>query len=467
MALYAGTLAVGAGAFLALRWLGRALPVTRLAEAPPVGGGHGEHLLASVLLALAAIIVAARALGWVMQRWLLQPPVIGEIAAGILLGPSVLGALAPAASEALLPATTAPYLGLLSKVGVVLFMFVVGLELDLSGRREGGLPALRTLGIANASVLAPFVAGSALALWLYPRYGSGVGLTPFSLFIGVALSVTAFPVLARILKDRGVHQTPLGVLALTCAAVDDVTAWVLLAFVVGITTTAVTGVLVTLVLVAAYLAAMFLVVRPLGARFAAWFERPERPIGASTLAPVFVALLLSAAATEHLGVHALFGAFLFGAVLPHQGRLAEALRHRIEDLVVVLLLPAFFAFTGMRTQVNLLHGASDWLACLAIVLVASAGKIGGATLAARVSGLSWRDSSALGALMNTRGLMELIVLDVGLELGVLGPRLFAMLVVMALSTTFFTTPLLAWLRALGSFGGGGLPAPGTAQGVKV
>ncbi len=437
---YAFMLLATAGVYLFIRGRGELL----LAPAPV--GAAGEHTLKhsttlqTVLLALAVIIILARSLGWVFQRWLRQPPVIGEIVAGLVLGPSVLGAIAPEAAGMLLPAAAAPFLGIISKVGVVLFMFLVGLELDPKLLRGNGHT---TLAISHASIVAPFLLGATLALGLYPLYSSSaVSFTVFSLFLGVSLSVTAFPVLARILTDRKVQSTPLGVTALTCAAIDDVSAWTLLALVISIASAQMGNVAWTLGAVAAYLLVMFVAVRPLLARFAAREDARTGPLSQSAMAVVFVGLLLSAVATEAAGVHALFGAFLLGAFLPHEGRLAEQVRVRLEDAVVVLFLPAFFAFTGMRTQIALVDGATDWLICGLIILVATVGKFGGSFAAARLTGMGWRESAALGVLMNTRGLMELIVLNVGLDMGVLSPTLFAMLVIMALVTTFATTPIL-------------------------
>lgn len=441
-AMYAALLVGTGGAYALVRSRGEGL------VAPPPGAGAASRLagsvhastLAQVLLALAVVTVASRALGWLMERRLGQPAVMGEIVAGLCLGPSLLGAVAPSVSATLLPAEATPGLGLLAKVGVVLFLFIVGLELDASVLKRS---SHATIAISHASIVAPFLLGATLALWLYPRYGTNdVSFTVFSLFCGVSLSVTAFPVLARILTDRRVHRTPLGVMALACAAVDDVTAWTLLALVVGVANARLSSAAVVVPLVAAYLATIALVVRPLLGKLAERVERDDREPSHATLAVVFVAVLLSACATEAIGIHALFGAFAVGAVLPHEGRLAEGLRARLNDVVVVLLLPAFFAFTGMRTHLALVHGARDWAACLAIVGVATLGKFGGSFVAARVSGLGWRASSAIGVLMNTRGLMELIVLNIGLDMGVISPTLFAMLVIMALVTTFATTPVL-------------------------
>ncbi len=439
LAAYASMLAVAVAVYLYIRGRGEQL-VAPVSDVVREGNVAHSSTLATVLLALAVIIVLARGLGYLFQRWLGQPPVIGEIVAGLVLGPSVLGAISPEAAQLLLPAAAAPFLGILSKVGVVLFMFLVGLELDPKLLRGNGHA---TLAISHASIVAPFLLGATMALGLYPLYSnSSVSFTVFSLFLGVSLSVTAFPVLARILTDRRVQSTPLGVTALTCAAIDDVSAWSLLALVVSVASAHAAGVAWTVGAVAAYLLFMFVAVRPLLARFAAYEDAKTGPLAQSAIAVVFVALLLSAVATEAAGVHALFGAFLLGAFLPHEGRLAEQVRLRLEDAVVVLFLPAFFAFTGMRTQINLVDGVTDWLICGLIIVVATVGKFGGSFVAARLTGLGWRESAALGVLMNTRGLMELIVLNVGLDMGVLSPTLFAMLVIMALVTTFATTPIL-------------------------
>ncbi len=332
---------------------------------------------------------------------------------------------------------------MIAQVGVILYMFVVGLELDT---RQLGTQTQVSITVSHASIVAPFTLGSVLALWLHPTLApAGVPFTVFALFIGVSMSVTAFPVLARILTDRGMQRSRLGVLALACASIDDVTAWCMLAFVVGFVESRGGNVLFTLAMTATYIAAMVLLVRPLARWLARWREA-RRETSQGLMGVAFGALLLSALATEAIGIHALFGAFLLGAIVPHDSAFAKDLTERLEGLVVVLLLPAFFALTGLRTQVALLDGAGDWLFCAAIIAVASVGKWGGSTLAARASGLTWRDATALGALMNTRGLMELIVLNVGLDLGVISPRLFAMLVLMAIVTTILTSPVLKALK---------------------
>jgi Kef-type K+ transport system membrane component KefB len=321
-------------------------------------------------------------------------------------------------------------------------MFLVGLELNPAVLRQR---AGATVAISHASILFPFLLGAALALVLYPRLSSrDVSFTSFALFTGVALSITAFPVLARILTDRRMQKTPLGIIALGCAAANDVTAWCLLAFVVGVAQAQVGGALVVLGLTAAYIAFMYLVVRPMAGWFVVRFAGAR--LTPEVVALVFGALLLSALATEAIGIHAIFGAFLLGAVVPHDSAIAQAFTRNLEDLVTVLLLPAFFAFTGMRTQLGLVAGVEQWLICGLIILVATAGKFGGTLVSARLTGLGWRDAAALGLLMNTRGLMELIALNIGLDLKVISPTLFAMMVLMALATTMATTPLLHLLR---------------------
>lgn len=442
LAFYLVTIFLGVGLFLWVSQTGEGLSAPELpVPEPHATSAHGS-VFAHVLLALAVVTLAARGLGAVFERFLKQPPVIGEIVAGIALGPSILGAISDDAYQFLLPLDAAPYLGVVAKIGVVLFMFLVGLELDLSvlrGRQQA------TLAISHASIIVPFVLGGVLALVLYPIYSSAhVPFTVFALFLGVSMSVTAFPVLARILGDRKMMSSPLGVTAIACAAVDDATAWCLLAFVSGVARAELGSAGVTLGLVLLHVLAVFFIARPLVRWLSEREEKRDGPVSLDTLALVFAGLLLSAVATEAIGIHALFGAFLFGAMIPHEGRLAQQLRVRIEDVVGVLLLPVFFAFTGMRTEIGLV-GGSDWLFLGLVILVATLGKFGGTLVAARFSGMPWRDASALGVLMNTRGLMELIVLNVGLDMGVLTPTLFTMMVLMALVTTFTTTPVLSLL----------------------
>ena len=393
-----------------------------------------------LLLALVAVIVAGRALGAVF-RWLGQPPVIAEVIAGILLGPSLLGAISPAAQSYLLPDLIKPALEIVAQLGVILYMFVVGLELDLRVMQERGAAILTT---STASIVFPFGLGIALAAVMYGTYSeSSIPFIKFALFLGAALSITAFPVLARILKDRQMTRSPLGVMALTCAAINDAAAWCLLAVVMGVAQAELSWAIAVAGMTILFIAFMFFAVRPLITLLLARLGDEPPPQG--VLALIFVALLISCVATESIGIRAIFGAFLLGAIFPHNSRVAIDLCHKLEDLVTVLLLPAFFAYTGMQTQIGLIAGWENWLWCAAIIAVATAGKFGGSCAAAKLMGLSWRDSAGLGALMNTRGRMEVIVLNIGLSLNIISPTVFAMMVVMAIVTTMATTPILQLL----------------------
>ena len=397
--------------------------------------------LPTLLLQIVAIIAASRAVGWVFAR-LGQPRVVGEIAAGILLGPSLLGWAAPTVFAALFPPASLPSLQALSQAGLLLFMFLVGLEFDPALMRGRGRTALAT---SWASIALPFVLGAALAVPAYPRLSDpAVPFNGFVLFMGAAMSVTAFPVLARILTERGLIQTRLGTMALACAAVDDVSAWTILAVVVGIVRSAALErpLWVTLVGFAAYAAVLVLAVRPLLDRTVGARVRARGGLASLDLLVLCILLALSAWTTEWLGVHALFGAFAIGAVMPKERALTTGLTGRLNPLVLVVLLPLFFAYTGLRTRVGLVSGGEMWLWTGAILAAAVAGKLGGSLLAARATGMAWREAAALGILMNTRGLMELVILNVGLDIGVLSPTLFAMMVMMALVTTAMTTPLL-------------------------
>src|SRR5688572_14588136 len=438
---YVALIAAAVAAYLALRAYGETLTAPTAPPEPRMPGVRDPgETFAHILLALAVITLAARFLGRAFHRYLRQPPVFGEILAGILLGPSFLGAISPEAYAFLMPPAATPYLVVIAQIGVVLYMFLVGLHMDL---RLLGQQTSATFSISLGSIVAPFLLGSALATALYTSYStSTVSFTVFSLFFGVSLSVTAFPVLARLLTDRMAQNTRLGVMALACAAVDDITAWTLLAFVTAVASAQLSGMTWKVSALFAYILLMLVLVRPLLARFSVRQNTMTRPASQTALAIVFAGVLLSALATELIGVHALFGAFLMGTLLPHTGRMAEGIRSRLEDVVVVLFLPSFFALTGMRTQLGLLDTAQDWLVCGLIILVATAGKFGGTFIAARMNGMPTRSSAALGVLMNTRGLMELIVLNVGLVLRVITPTVFTMMVIMALVTTFSATPVL-------------------------
>lgn len=401
------------------------------------------HMLAQLLVQLIVIIGLSRLIGR-GARWLGQPLVIAEVVAGIALGPSLLGWISPGTLQWLFPADSMPFLKMLAEVGLVLFMFLIGLELDpklLKGRGHASVV------ISHSSIVVPFGLGAvAGALWLYRTLSDpSVPFSSFVLFMGVSMSITAFPVLARILTERGLMQSKLGAIAIACAAVDDVTAWCLLAFVVSLvraSSLAQAG--LTTLFAVLYIAFMLMLVRPFLARLGARVASREG-LTQNVVAGTLLLLLASAWTTERIGIHALFGAFLFGAVVPKEGGLAAALIEKLEDVAVVLLLPVFFAFSGLRTQIGLLDTAQAWVTCGAIILLACLGKFGGSAVAARFTGLRWREAGAIGILMNTRGLMELIVLNLGLDLGVISPTLFTMMVIMALVTTFMTSPLLKWM----------------------
>ena len=397
----------------------------------------------SILLTQIIVILIFAGLFRKLFRWMAQPPVMGEMVAGIVLGPSVLGLLFPQAMLFLFPPASLETLRLLSQIGVVLFMFIVGMELNIQHLREKGTSAVM---ISHASIIVPFLLGTALSLFLYRDLASpGTSFHAFALFIGVAMSITAFPVLARILEDRKLSQTHLGAIAITCAAVDDVTAWCILALVIALVKA--TGVeisAITIILTLSFAAAMFFLVRPQLARV---IKEPDSLQHRRRLIPLILAFLLACALiTETIGIHALFGAFLAGVVMPPSTEFRIFLKDKLEAFGSYALLPLFFVFTGLRTQIGLLTDLNDWLMCGLIILVAIAGKLGGSMLMARWTGMSWSQSFAIGTLMNTRGLVELVVLNIGYDLGILSGRIFAMMVLMALVTTFMTGPLLSLVR---------------------
>ncbi|MFN2496566.1 MAG: cation:proton antiporter [Pseudonocardiaceae bacterium] len=402
------------------------------------------HLLALIFLDIAVVIVAARLMGAAFRR-IGQPAVLGEIVAGVLLGPSLLGAFPGDPDLALFPMDARPYLIVIAQLGLVLFMFVVGLEVDLSLVRGRERVAL---AVSLSSVLLPFGLGLALTTVLYSRHavvdGRQIEYSALALFLGVAMSITAFPVLARILSERGMHRTPVGVLSLACAAVDDVIAWSLLVVVVAVSVGgSLGGVGVLLLATTAFAALLFLVVRPLLASLVTRYERAGR-LTPDVLAVVLAGVLFSAYATEMIGVHAIFGAFMFGVVMPRRGAaaLTRDILQQLEQVAVLLLLPVFFVVTGLQVDVTGLGSDGLWQLGL-ILLAAVAGKFLGAYGAARAQRVPRRQAGALGVLMNTRGLTELVILTVGHQLGVIDDRLFTMLVVMALVTTAMTGPLLA------------------------
>lgn len=432
--------------FLLIRWLGLGLPASAPSPATvAVKSGAKVNVLPHIFLALVIIILCARVVGAAFA-WLGQPPVIGEVMAGILLGPSFLGTLAPASAEQLFSPEVVSHLNVLAQLGVSLYLFVVGLELDTVWLGHQGLEAV---AISAAGMVMPFLIGSSLALGLYSRVATAdVPFTVFALFLGVALAITAFPVLARILTDLGLSGTWLGNRALACAALGDVAGWCLLAVAVGVAQARIGAAVRTLFGTIVFFLVMAFAVRPLLLR---WLRRQGGRLTQGVAAMLLMGVLASAWATEIIGVHALFGAFLFGALIPHDSPAARQMEYRLRDAVAVMLLPAYFAFTGLRTRIGLVSGVEQWLLCGLIVIVATLGKFGGTCLAARLTGMGWRDAVVLGVLMNTRGLMELVVLNIGLDLGVISPALFAMMVLMAVATTMTTAPVLRLL---------GIPNPG-------
>lgn len=388
------------------------------------------HAIPRLLMALVVIVAASKLFSKIFAAFN-QPPVMGEVLAGIALGPSLLGRFFPAIETSLFPATIMPILNSIAQIGVILFMFVVGLEFDPRQLRKRGEASLL---ISHGSMVFPFILGLILALFIYPRFApQTTSFLVFSLFIGVSVSVTAFPVLARIITDLGLSKSPMAVLTLACAAVDDISAWCLLALVSSLASSEPSTMLWTFGLTIAFLAFMLIAVRPLLMKLC---ENPKEPF-----ALIVLFLLLAAWCTESIGIHALFGAFFLGVLIPSESRLATQLIGCLERLTTTLFLPVFFAYTGLRTQMQLLDSPEAWLLVAMVLFVAIFGKVGGTTFSARITGVPWRDSLAIGSLMNTRGLVELIVLNLGLDLGLLSPLLYAVFVLMALTTTLMTGPL--------------------------
>jgi|HubBroStandDraft_6_1064221.scaffolds.fasta_scaffold00009_104 Kef-type K+ transport system membrane component KefB len=404
--------------------------------------------LFTLVLQIAVILAVCRAVGGLF-RLLHQPRVVGEMFAGILLGPSLLGWVAPHLSAYLFPASSLGYLSALSQVGVVIFMFLVGLGINPKELKSQGHAAVLT---SHVSITAPFVLASFLALYLYPRLSDdSVAFTHFALFMGAAMSITAFPVLARILTERNALGSRLGTLAIACAAVDDVTGWCILAYIVTLIRAAKssTPIWMTLSGIIVFAVIMIYGVRRLLRRFEAVYSR-SGSLSESLMAFMLLLVLASALCTEALGIHLLFGAFLMGAIMPKEHHFVRYVLDRFETITVTMLLPLFFAFTGLRTNIALLKGPGMWVYCGLIILVATAGKLGGSMLASWLAGMGLRESAGLGTLMNTRGLMELVILNIGLDVKVISPALFSMMVIMALVTTFMTTPVLELICPLRS-----------------
>lgn len=402
--------------------------------------------IVTIILQIAVIIIVVRAFGFLF-KFINQPQVIGEMVAGILLGPSLLGWVAPQFSAMLFPAASLSYLNTISQIGIVLYMFLVGLALNPKKLKGQGHAAVLT---SHVSIVVPFVLGALLALLLYPRLSDdSVSLTNFALFLGSAMSITAFPVLARILTDRNMLGSRLGTLAIACAAVDDVTGWCILAYIIVLIRAQGSAMPAWLMVTCsiAYVLFMIYAVKPLLRRFQTLYE-DRGWLSENAIALLLLLVLASAMVTERLGIHLLFGAFLVGAIMPKERAFSRHILDKFESLTVVLLLPLFFAFTGLRMNLKSVKGGQMWMFCGIIILVAITGKLVGSMIATRATGIGWRDAAALGVLLNTRGLMELVILNIGLDVGVITPVLFSMMVLMALVTTFMTTPLLEWIYPL-------------------
>ena len=398
-----------------------------------------HHPLSILLIQIIAVLLMVRLFGFLFKH-IGQPGVIGEIVAGIVLGPSVLGYCFPDVFQALFPPESLTNLELLSQVGLVLFMFVIGMELDFSVLKN---KINETLVISHAGILVPFFLGIVASYWIYEEYAAAqTAFLPFALFIGISMSITAFPVLARIIQERNMTKTSLGTLAIASAANDDVTAWCLLAVVIAIAKAGTfASALYAIGLTALYIIIMFMVVRPFLKKVGEVYANQE-VINKTFVALILLILIISSTLTEIIGIHALFGAFMAGVVMPPSIGFRKVMMEKVEDIALVFFLPLFFAFTGLRTEIGLINSPALWGVCLLLITVAVAGKLGGCAVAARLVGESWKDSFTIGTLMNTRGLMELVALNIGYEMGVLPPSIFVILVIMALVTTFMTTPLL-------------------------
>ena len=397
------------------------------------------HPLAILLAQIVAIVFVSRLFAWIFRK-IGQPSVIGEIVAGIVLGPSLVGLFFPEFTAFLFPTESLGNLQFLSQIGLILFMFIVGMEIDVNVLKNKAHDAVV---ISHASIIIPFSLGMGLAYFIYKEFAPvEVSFTSFGLFLGIALSITAFPVLARIVQERGIHKTRLGTIVITCAAADDITGWSILAVVIAIAKAGSSvSALYTIALAVVYVFVMIKIVRPFLKRIGD-LNATNTNLSKTYVAIFIVMLILSSWATEVIGIHALFGAFMAGAIMPANQKFRSLFAEKIEDIALVLFLPLFFVFTGLRTEIGLINEPYLWKITGLIILVATLGKLVGSALAARYVKQSWKDSLIIGALMNTRGLMELVVLNIGYDLGILTPQVFAMMVIMALVTTFMTGPIL-------------------------
>ncbi len=401
--------------------------------------------LTILLLQIIVILLTVRVFSYLF-KYIGQPGVMGEIVAGIVLGPSLLGYFFPEFSANLFPPESLDNLNLLSQIGLVLFMFVIGLELDFSVLKN---KLNETLVISHAGIVVPFFLGVVAAIWVYEDYASGqTAFLPFALFIGICMSITAFPVLARIVQERNMTKTSVGMLSIASAANDDVTAWCLLAIVIALAKAGTfVSALYTIGLTLIYIVFMFLVMRPFLRKIGETYAYSE-VINKTFVGFIFLILVLSSAITEIIGIHALFGAFIAGVVMPTNIGFRKVMMEKVEDVSLVFFLPLFFAFSGLHTEIGLINTPELWGVCLLFIVVAIAGKFGGCTLAARAVGENWKDSLIVGTLMNTRGLMQLVALNIGFEMGILTSEMFVVLLLMSLLTTFMATPMLSLVERI-------------------
>lgn len=404
-----------------------------------------HHPLAVFIMQLVIIVFVARVFGYIFTK-IRQPSVIGEIVAGIVLGPSLVGLYFPEVSEFIFPKPaegdidSLEFLKFFSQIGLMLFMFIIGMEVDLKALKNRAFDALI---ISHTGIVFSFFLGVLLAYFLYDSFApENVAFAAFSLFMGISMSTTAFPVLARIIQERGITKTPLGILAITTAAIDDMTAWCLLAVIIAVVKSGgFVNSLSTIVLTIAYVFVMIKMVQPFMKKFGSVYVSREN-LNKTVVAFVFVVLFFSSYITEVIGIHPLVGAFMAGVIMPHNINFKKIITEKIEDVSLVLLLPLFFVFTGLRTQINLLDNSDLWLIAFVVISVAVGGKFLGATISSRLLKHSWKESLSMGVIMNSRGLMELIILNIGYDLGIFGKEIFTILVLMALFTTFMTNPML-------------------------
>ncbi len=401
-----------------------------------------------VLVGLLLIIVLARVLHLFLSK-LYQPRVISEMIAGILIGPSFFGLFWPEFYNSLFSQATVSYFGIIAQISIIIYMFIIGIKFNSHELQDNNQSVIAT---AKATVIFPFILGIFTAAWLYTHpYFMGidendVSFSVFSLFIGVSMSITAFPVLARIITDQNLQNTTLGSLAMTCASLNDVAAWCLLALVIGISKTAVSSAIATIILTVVFIATMMLVIKPLALNLSRYVAK-KHYTDEQQIALILITLLISAILAEYIGIHAIFGAFILGVITPRDNQAINSLVDKLHDVMCVLFLPTFFAYIGIKTQITLINSSTSWLICATIITIAMLGKLGGTYFSARLFGLNKNLALKLGFLMNTRGLVELIVLNIGLEAGIISYQLFAILVVMALVTTCSTGPALHYLKS--------------------